>query len=69
MTAADASGGPVLLSFVSGLRADRDAITAGLILSGTLAASRARKRIKMLNRQIYGCASPDLLRLRVLLAD
>jgi transposase len=26
-------------------------------------------RIKMLKRQMYGCANPDLLRLYVLLAD
>jgi len=69
-TAAAAAGEPALTSFVTGLRADQDAITAGLTLrwrSGSV--ERHVNRIKMLKRQMYGRANPDLLRLRVLLAD
>jgi hypothetical protein len=70
MTAAIATGEPALRSFVTGLRADQDAVTAGLSLpwsSGVVGGHV--NRIKMLKRQMYGRASPDLLRRRVLLAD
>jgi transposase len=70
MTAALATAEPALRSFVTGLRADQDAVTAGLSLpwsSGTVEGHV--NRIKMLKRQMYGRASPGLLRRRVLLAD
>jgi transposase len=47
-----------------------DAFTAGLTLRWSSGAVGGHiNRIKMLKRQIYGRANPDLLRLRVLLAD
>ena len=70
MTAATATGEAALRSFVTGLRADQDAVTNGLSLrwsSGTVEGHV--NRIKMLKRQMYGRASPDLLRRRILLAD
>jgi transposase len=70
MTAAAASGEPALKSFVTGLRADQDAVTAGLTLRWSSGSVEGHvNRIKMLKRQMYGRANPDLLRLRVLLAD
>jgi transposase len=67
-----AEGSPVreLRSFAAGLRKDWDAVTAGLTLpysSGTVEGHV--NRIKMIKRQMYGRAKPDLLRKRVLLAD
>jgi transposase len=70
MTAALATGEPALRTFVTGLRADQDAVTAGLSLPWSSGAVEGHvNRIKMLKRQMYGRASPDLLRRRVLLAD
>jgi transposase len=70
MTAATASGEPALQSFVTGLRADQDAVTAGLTLRWSSGSVEGHiNRIKMLKRQMYGRANPDLLRRRVLLAD
>jgi transposase len=70
MTAALATGEPALRSFVTGLRADQDAVTNGLSLPWSSGAVEGHvNRIKMLKRQMYGRANPDLLRLRVLLAD
>jgi len=70
MTAAAASAEPALRSFVTGLRADQDAVTAGLTLRWSSGSVEGHvNRIKMLKRQMYGRASPDLLRRRVLLAD
>jgi transposase len=70
MTAAEATGEPALRSFVTGLRADRDAVTNGLSLRWSSGAVEGHvNRIKMLKRQMYGRAGPDLLRRRVLLAD
>jgi Transposase len=70
MTAADATGEPALRSFVTGLRADQDAVTNGLSLRwGSGAVEGHVNRIKMLKRQMYGRAGPDLLRRRVLLSD
>ncbi len=46
------------------------AVTAGLTLPWSSGAVEGNvNRIKMLKRQMYGRASPDLLRRRVLLAD
>jgi transposase len=70
MTAAAASCEPALQSFVTGLRADQDAVTAGLTLRWSSGSVEGHiNRIKMLKRQMYGRANPDLLRRRVLLAD
>jgi len=70
MTAALATDEPALRSFVTGLRADQDAVTNGLSLPWSSGAAEGHvNRIKMLKRQMYGRASPDLLRRRVLLAD
>jgi transposase len=57
-------------SFATGLRKDWDAVKAGLTLAWSSGAVEgAVNRIKMLKRQMYGRANPDLLRRRVLLAD
>jgi transposase len=70
MAAAAATGEPALKSFVTGLRADQEAVTNGLSLPWSSGAVEGHvNRIKMLKRQMYGRASPDLLRRRVLLAD
>ena len=70
ITAADASGLPELRSFITGLRRDQDAVTAGLTLPYSSGVVEGHvNRIKMLKRQMYGRASPDLLRRRILLAD
>jgi len=68
--AAAAGGEPALKSFITGLHADQDAVTAGLTLRWSSGSVEGHvNRIKMLKRQMYGRANPDLLRLRVLLAD
>jgi transposase len=70
MASAAATAEPALQSFVTGLRADQDAVTAGLTLPWSSGSVEGHvNRIKMLKRQMYGRASPDLLRRRVLLAD
>jgi transposase len=70
MTAALATGEPALRSFVTGLRADQDAVTNGLSLPWSSGVVEGHvNRIKMLKRQMYGRAKPDLLRKRVLLVD
>jgi transposase len=70
MASAAATGEPALQSFVTGLRADQDAVTAGLTLRWSSGSVEGHvNRIKMLRRQMYGCANPDLLRRRILLAD
>ena len=70
MAAALATGEPALRSFVTGLRADHDAVTNGLSLPWSSGAVEGHvNRIKMLKRQMYGWASPDLLRRRVILAN
>jgi transposase len=70
MTAALATAEPALKSFVTGLRADQDAVVNGLSLPWSSGAVEGHvNRIKMLKRQMYGRAGPDLLRRRVLLAD
>jgi transposase len=67
---AEASTVRELRSFAAGLRKDWAAVTAGLTLpcsSGTVEGHV--NRIKMIKRQMYGRAKPDLLRKRILLAD
>ncbi|GGO26837.1 hypothetical protein GCM10011574_59710 [Microbispora bryophytorum] len=61
---------PDLHSFVTGLRRDQDAVTAGLTLPYSSGPVEGHvNRTKMLKRQMYGRANPDLLRKRLLLAD
>ena len=70
MTAASETAEPALRSFVAGLRADQEAVANGLSMPWSSGAVEGHvNRIKMLKRQMYGRASPDLLRLRVLLAN
>jgi len=61
---------PELRSFVTGLRRDQDAATAGLTLPYSSGPVEGHvNRTKMLKRQMYGRANPDLLRKRILLTD
>jgi hypothetical protein len=61
---------PALHSFVTGLRRDQNAITAGLTLPWNSGRVEGHvNRIKIIKRQMYGRANPDLLRKRILLAD
>jgi transposase len=69
MTAAEATGEPALRSFVTGLRADQDAVTNGLSLRWSSGSVEGHVNRIMLKRQMCGRAGPDLLRRRVLLAD
>ncbi|WP_438672314.1 ISL3 family transposase [Solihabitans fulvus] len=70
MAAVDADDQPALHSFVRGLRKDQDAVTAGLTLPWSSGIVEGHvNRVKMLKRQMFGRAKPDLLRKRVLLAD
>jgi transposase len=67
---AEASSVPELRGFAAGLRKDWAAVTAGLTLPYSSGAVEGHvNRIKMIKRQMYGRAKPDLLRKRVLLAD
>jgi transposase len=70
--ASQAQDSPVseLRGFARGLRTDWAAVTAGLTVSYSSGAVEGHvNRIKMIKRQMYGRAKPDLLRKRVLLAD
>ena len=70
MAAVDADDLPTLRSFVVGLRRDLDAVTAGLTLPWSSGIVEGHvNRLKMLKRQMFGRAKPDLLRKRVLLTD
>jgi transposase len=70
INAVSASGPAELRPFVTGLRRDQDAVTAGLTLPWSSGAVEGHvNRVKMLKRQMYGRASPDLLRRRIILAD
>nr|WP_229568492.1 ISL3 family transposase [Rhodococcus sp. RDE2] len=67
MTDVDATGSPALRSFVTGLRRDLEAVTAGLTLVHNSGPVEGHvNRIKMLKRQMYGRANLDLLRKRVI---
>ena len=67
---AEASLVPELRGFAKGLRKDWAAVTAGLTLPYSSGVVEGHvNRIKMIKRQMYGRANPDLLRKRVLLAD
>ena len=66
MTDVDTTGSQALRSFVTGLRRDLDAVTAGLTLVHNSGPVEGHvNRIKMLKRQMYGRANLDLLRKRV----
>lgn len=70
MAAAQADDLPDLHSFVTGLRRDHDAVTAGLTMPHSSGKVEGHvNRIKMIKRQMYGRAKPDLLRKRILLTD
>jgi transposase len=59
---------PALRSFAAGLKRDLAAVVNGLTLPYSSGAVEGNvNRIKMLKRQMYGRANPDLLRKRVLL--
>ncbi|MGI5255523.1 hypothetical protein [Actinacidiphila glaucinigra] len=57
---------PALTAFATGLLQDLDAVVAGLSLRYSSGAVEGHNKIKMLKRQMFGRASFDLLRLRVL---
>ena len=70
--ASQAEASPVseLRGFAKGLRKDWAAVTAGLTVPYSSGAVEGHvNRIKMIKRQMYGRANPDLLRKRVLLAE
>jgi transposase len=68
IAAVDADDQPDLHSFTTGLRRDQQAVTNELTLPYSSGAVEGNvNRIKMLKRQMYGRASFDLLRKRVLL--
>jgi hypothetical protein len=70
MAAVEADDLPALHSFVLGIRRDQDAVTAGLSLPWNSGPVEGHvNRIKMLKRQMYGRAKPDLLRKRILLTE
>lgn len=61
---------PPLHSFAGGLQRDLAAVTAGLTLPWSAGRVEGHvNRIKMIKRQMYGRASFDLPRKRVLLAN
>ncbi|GAB3277010.1 ISL3 family transposase, partial [Kineosporia babensis] len=61
---------PELRSFANGLRRDLAAVTAGLSLSYSSGAVEGNiNRVKMIKRQMYGRASFELLRRRILLRN
>ena len=66
---AEASPVSELRGFSKGLRKDWAAVTAGLTVSYSSGAVEGHVTFKMIKRQMYGRAKPDLLRKRVLLAD
>jgi transposase len=69
-TQAETSPVSELRGFAKGLRKDWAAVTAGLTVPYSSGAVEGHvNRIKMIKRQMYGRAKPDLLRKRVLLAD
>jgi transposase len=69
-TDAERSSVPSLASFASGLRADWQAVVAGLSMQWSNGAVEgAINRLKIIKREMYGRANFDLLRKRVLLAS
>ena len=69
IAAAEADDKPDLHSFTTGLKQDHAAVLNGLTLPHSSGAVEGTvNRIKMIKRQMYGRASFDLLRKRVILA-
>lgn len=69
-TDAEASPLPELRGFATGLRKDWKAVMAGLSLHWNSGPVEGHvNRLKMIKRQMYGRAKPDLLRKRVLLCN
>ena len=67
-TAVNAAALPELHSFTTGIKRDYNAVLAGLTLPHSSGAVEGNvNRIKMIKRQMYGRATFDLLRKRVLL--
>jgi transposase len=68
LTRVEADDQPQLHSFANGIRRDQQAVTAGLALPYSSAATEGNvNKIKMIKRQMYGRAGFGLLRKRVLL--
>ncbi|HUR05520.1 MAG TPA: transposase [Nonomuraea sp.] len=70
ISAARADDLPVLHSLTLGLDKDKQAVIAGLTLpysNGPMEGTNTK--VKLLKRQMYGRANPDLLRKRILLTD
>ncbi|WP_434975759.1 transposase [Streptomyces bluensis] len=63
---AERCGQPSIRSFSSFLRQDLDAVTAGLTLDSSGAVEGHVCRVKLLKRSMYGRASFELLRARIL---
>src|SRR6266496_3510076 len=69
IAAVEADDQPDLHSFTTGLKQDHIAVLNGLTLPHSSGAVEGNvNRIKMIKRQMYGRASFDLLRKRVILA-
>ena len=69
ITAARADDLPYLHTFANGLERDHAAVLNGLTLPYSSGAVEGNvNRVKMIKRQMYGRANPDLLRKRILLA-
>lgn len=67
MAAVDNDNLPALRSFVLGLHRDLDAVTVGVTLPWNNGIVEGHiNRLKMLKRQMFGRAKPDLLRKPVL---
>ncbi len=61
---------PQISAFANGLHKDWSAVMAGLTTSWSSGAVEGNvNRVKMIKRQMYGRANPDLLRRRILLSD
>ena len=56
-----ANSQPPLRPFADGLRRDQDAVTAGPTLPWSSGVVEGHVTFKMLKRQMYGRANPDLL--------
>lgn len=70
IAAVEADDQPDLHSFVAGLKRDYDAVRNGLTLPHSSGAVEGTvNKIKMIKRQMFGRAKPDLLRKRVLLGQ
>ena len=69
LTEAQASGLPAMETFAAGLEGDSGAISAALTTPWSNGQTEGQlNRLKLIKRQMFGHASFDLLRRRVLLA-